>query len=130
MSVTAAYMAWGPGRSRATVMAMADDEGTYRARLGAVITELRLARGYRRQVDFAEALGVHESTVQRWEAAKTMPSSWDVRNLSRVLGVGASILLDPPDRLPPDVLAVSQAAEATIRREIVKRTNRKGRRGG
>lgn len=104
---------------------MAEDEGTYRLRFGAVITELRLARGYRRQADFATALSVHESTVQRWESGGTLPNAWDVRNLARVLTVDPGLLIDPPDRLPEDVLDVSRAAAATVRREVAKRVGRR-----
>lgn len=125
MTAPTAYLPWGRAAPRATVLPVAEDEETYRLRFGAVVTELRLARGYRRQIDFAEALSVHESTVQRWESGGTLPNAWDIRNLARVLTVDAALLIDPPDRLPPEVLDVSRAAAATIHREIVKRAGRR-----
>jgi transcriptional regulator with XRE-family HTH domain len=106
-------------------MPVADDEATYKRRLGAVITELRLARGYDTQAAFAAVLAVHESTVQRWETGKTLPNAWDIGLLARVLDVPPELLIHPPDRLPEDVLDVSRAAAATVRREIVKRAGRR-----
>lgn len=125
MRASPAYLLWDPAIRRSNVAPVADDEATYKARLGAVVTELRLARGFARQRDFAVALSVHESTVQRWESGGTLPSAWDIRSLARVLDVDAGLLIDPPDHLPPEVLDVSRAAAATIRRELVKRAGRR-----
>lgn len=68
-----------------TVTWMAADgetEESYGRRLGAVLTELRLARGYPRQEDLAAALGRHVATIQRWETASSMPNAWNMRELN------------------------------------------------
>ena len=123
-----AYMPSGPSIGRLTVMPVADDEETYKKRMGAVVTELRIARGFRRQEDFAIAMHVDLSTIGRWERGATLPNAFYIRELARVLDVDYGILIDPPDRLSDEVLAVSRAAGATVRRELAKRASR--RRGG
>lgn len=111
---------------RSTVMPVPDEtEDSYGKRLGAVLTELRLARGMPRQQDLAERMSRHVSTIQRWETGGTMPNAWNIRELAAALDVDVSILLYPPDQLSPDVLAVSRAAAATVRREMVKRSVRR-----
>lgn len=114
----------------ATVVPVAEDETeeSYGRRLGAVITELRLARGMPRQQDLADRMGRHVSTIQRWETAGSMPNAWNIRELADALEVDVVTLLYPPDQLSPEVLAVTRSAAATVRREMVKRsTRRKGR---
>ena len=106
-------------------MPVDDDESSYRLRLGSVITELRLARKMPRQEDLAKELGVHVSTIQRWETGKTMPNARDVRDLSDVLKVDCSVLVNPPDRLSEDLLDVSYAVGLTLHREMVKRAARR-----
>ncbi len=106
-------------------MPVADDEATYKKRVGAVVTELRLARGFGRQEDFATAMHVDLSTIGRWERGVTLPNAFYIRELARILDVDYAILIDPPDRLPEDVLAVSRAAGATVRREVAKRASRR-----
>jgi len=110
-----------------TVMPMSEpeSEASYGRRLGAVITELRLARGFAKQADLAEAMGRHVSTIQRWETSGSMPNAWNIRELAEALTVDVGILLYPPDQLPPDVLEVSRAAAATVRREMMKRSARR-----
>ena len=97
-----------------------EDKATYKVRFGAVLTEVRLARGYARQLDLAEALGIHESTVQAWEAGHSLPDAWNIRNLAAkaVLNVDPGILIDPPDHVDLDALDVGAAAAATIRRKL------------
>lgn len=124
-------MPWGTTFRGSTVMPVADDEPTFKLRLGAVITEIRLARGFKRQGALAEKLKVSEATVQRWESGTTMPNAWDLRELARVLKVDPGVLIDPPDQLSPDVLDVTRRVGATVRREIAKRNaRRQGNRGG
>lgn len=106
-------------------MAMADTEESYGKRLGAVITELRLARGMDTQQKLADRLGRHVSTIQRWETAGSMPNAWNIRELADALTVDVAILLYPPDQLAPDILDVSRVAAATVRREMVKRAARR-----
>lgn len=102
-----------------------ETEESYGKRLGAVITELRLARGMARQQDLADRMGRHVATVQRWETSGSMPNAWNIRELAEVLGVDVGTLLYPPDHLSPDILAVSRSAAATVRREMVKRAARR-----
>jgi|GEM_PF-5424526 transcriptional regulator with XRE-family HTH domain len=111
-------------------MPVADDEETYKKRIGTVITELRLGRGYERQTEFATAMHVDVSTIGRWERGVTLPNAFYIRELARLLEVDYAILIDPPDRLSEDVLAVSRVAGATVRREVVKRVSRRRRGGG
>ena len=110
-----------------TVMRVPEDETeeSYALRLGAVITELRLARGMARQQDLADRMGRHVATIQRWETAGSMPNAWNIRELADALEVDVGTLLYPPDQLSPDILAVSRAAAATVRREMVKRSTRR-----
>lgn len=123
------YLPWGPAFRGPTVTPVADDELSYKKRIGAVITELRLLRGFPRQQDLADTLNVHVSTIGRWETGTTMPDAYGIRELARVLNVDYGILIDPPDRLPPDVLDVGSVVAATLRREVVKRAaRRRGRR--
>lgn len=109
-------------------MAYADDgldEKSYKKKLGAVITELRLARGYRRQSRFATAVHVSERTIIRWENGQTSPTAWDMRELADRLEVPVSVFLDPPDRVDLEALSLGYAAEATVRREMMKRQSRR-----
>lgn len=106
------------------------DEEAFKKKLGAVITELRLARGYTRQPDFAKAVNVSARTVGRWENGRTAINAWDLRALSDVLEVPVGTFLNPPDQLDPDELRVNYAAEATLRREMLKRRARRQRGGG
>jgi transcriptional regulator with XRE-family HTH domain len=123
-------MPWGSRFRPPTVTPVADDEQTYKKRMGAVITELRLARGYGRQTEFATAMHVDLSTIGRWERGVTLPNAFYIRELARVLDVDYATLIDPPDRLTDDILAVSRVAGATVRREVVKRAARRRRSGG
>jgi transcriptional regulator with XRE-family HTH domain len=110
-----------------TVMPMSEPETeeSYGRRLGAVITELRLARGFERQQDLADAMHRHVSTIQRWETSGSMPNAWNIRELAEALQVSVDTLLYPPDQLDPATLDVSRAAAATVRREMVKRSARR-----
>lgn len=105
-----------------------DTEDSYGRRLGAVITELRLARNFDTQQKLADAMGRHVSTIQRWETGGSMPNAWNIRELAEALSVDVGTLLYPPDQLSPDILDVSRAAAATVRREMVKRASRRARR--
>lgn len=102
-----------------------DTEDSYGRRLGAVITEIRLARGYDTQQKLADHMGRHVATIQRWETAGSMPNAWNIRELAEALSVDVGTLLYPPDHLSPDILDVSRAAAATVRREMVKRAVRR-----
>lgn len=110
-----------------TVMPMAEPETeeSYARRLGAVVTELRLARGFATQQKLADAMGRSVATIQRWETAGSMPNAWNIRELAEALSVDVSTLLYPPDQLSADVLDVSRVAAATVRREMVKRAARR-----
>jgi ribosome-binding protein aMBF1 (putative translation factor) len=48
---------------------------------------LRAARGDRTQREIAEAVGVHEKYVSRWETGERMPDDENRRRLAEVLGV-------------------------------------------
>ena len=126
-TVRPAYMQRRFGEPGHIVVRMPEPESeeSYARRLGAVITELRLARGYEKQQDLANAMGRHVSTIQRWETAGSMPNAWNIRELAETLKVDVSVLLYPPDQLSADILDVSRAAAATVRREMVKRTARR-----
>lgn len=104
------------------------DEPTFRKRLGYVITQLRLARGFRRQPDFAAAVGVGARTIIRWEKGETAPNAWDLRRLSDCLEVPIATFIDPPQELDFNALKIGYSAEMTARREMLKRQQR--RRGG
>lgn len=64
--------------------------------------ERRKACGFN-QEDFAEAVGVDRSTVQRWESGKTGPQPWQRPNIARALQVTAKDLdaLLIPDAYAP-----------------------------
>lgn len=127
-NMTARYadMRRDPWVRRSTVVPVPDEtEESYGKRLGAVLTELRLARGMPRQQDLADRMGRHVATIQRWETAGSMPNAWNIRELADALSVDVGILLYPPDALSPDILDVSRAAAATVRREMVKRSVRR-----
>lgn len=111
-------------------MAEVETEESYGRRLGAVITELRLARGFRTQQAFADHMSRHVSTIQRWETAGSMPNAWNIRELADGLGVDVATLLYPPDELRPEILDVGRAAAATVRREIAKRSARRKPKAG
>lgn len=56
------------------------------------------------QEEFAEAVGVDRSTVQRWESGKSGPQPWQRPKISKVLQVAASeldALLVPESHAPP-----------------------------
>lgn len=108
-----------------TPMPEPETEESYGVRLGTVITEIRLARGFDTQQKLADAMGRHVSTIQRWETNGSMPNAWNIRELAEALAVDVAVLLYPPDSLPADVLDVSRAAAATVRREMVKRAQRR-----
>lgn len=103
------------------------DEDAYKKKVGAVITELRLARGIKRQPDLAVLVNVSPRTVSRWENGHTAPTAWDLRTLSDQLRVPVGVFLDPPTYLDLDELQISYAAEATLRREMLKRQARRRR---
>lgn len=106
------------------------DETTYMKKLGYVITQLRLARGFSRQGDFATAVNSSQRTILRWENGQTAPTAWDLRTMSDVLEVPIGTFMDPPDELDFDALRVSYAAEMTVRREMLKRHVRRHRDAG
>jgi len=102
------------------------DELTYRKKLGYVLTQLRLARGFTRQPALAAAVGVAPRTIVRWEKGETAPSAWDLRTLSDTLEVPIATFIDPPDELDFAALKIGYAAEMTARREMLKRQQRRG----
>lgn len=103
------------------------DETTYKKKLGYVLTQLRLARGYKRQGDFADAIRSSGRTVLRWENGQTAPTAWELRLISDVLEVPISTFMDPPDELDFGDLRISYSAEMTVRREMLKRQQRRHR---
>lgn len=84
-----------------------ETEESYGKRLGAVITELRLARDMDTQQKLADRVGRHVSTIQRWETNATMPNAWNIRELAQALQVDVATLLYPPDQLTPEILDVA-----------------------
>lgn len=65
--------------------------------------ERRKACGYN-QEEFAEAVGVDRSTVQRWENGKTDPQPWQRPKIAKALGITANeldALLVPDAYAPP-----------------------------
>jgi len=116
---------FGDGAHTVMPMSELETEESYGRRLGAVITEIRLARGFDTQQQLADAMSRHVSTIQRWETNGSMPNAWNIRELAEALTVDVATLLYPPDHLSPDVLDVSRAAAATVRREMVKRAARR-----
>ncbi|QIK09398.1 helix-turn-helix domain-containing protein [Streptomyces sp. ID38640] len=73
--------------------------------------EHRKACGYN-QEDFAEAVGVDRSTVQRWESGKTGPQPWQRPSIARVLHITAKDLdeLLFPDAHVPHPPSVNRLA--------------------
>ncbi|MEU3262753.1 helix-turn-helix domain-containing protein [Streptomyces bacillaris] len=77
-------------------------------------TERRKACGFN-QEEFAEAVGVDRSTVQRWENGKNDPQPWQRPKIAKALEVTASELdallipdaFAPPMRAPREWLAVA-----------------------
>lgn len=67
------------------------------------LAECRKACGFN-QEEFAEAVGVDRSTVQRWENGKTDPQPWQRPKIAKVLEITASALdalLIPDTYAPP-----------------------------
>jgi transcriptional regulator with XRE-family HTH domain len=92
------------------------DRLAYKKRLGRSIEQLRRRLGFT-QESFAEALGVDNNTVGRWESGKTEPRAYD---LARVLGrlrketeneIPAEWLIDPTDSITE-----TEARLATLQR--------------
>ncbi|MBZ4321605.1 helix-turn-helix transcriptional regulator [Streptomyces huiliensis] len=68
------------------------------------LAERRKACGFN-QEDFAEAVGVDRSTVQRWENGKTDPQPWHRPKIAKILEITASAL---DTLLIPDAYAPTQ----------------------
>lgn len=58
------------------------------------IKEVRIAKGYRTQKEFAEALGVSEATVSYWEGQLFFPTTQNIRKLCGVLNCKLEDLFD------------------------------------
>lgn len=56
--------------------------------------ELRIKCGYKRQKDFAEAMGKKVSTVCMWEKGKNIPKTKDILHIAEVLGVNEKEVLN------------------------------------
>lgn len=54
--------------------------------MGEKIRALREAKGLS-QNDLAEALGIDQSAVSKWESGKAEPTLFNVRRLANILGV-------------------------------------------
>lgn len=110
---------------------------------GRALERLRLARGYGRQSDLAEAAGVSPSTVSRAEAGSTDAMSEEsAQQLAAALGVAVAALVadGDDDPSPPsdhaDAIAdrvVDKLAErlpAIVRAILAEQGGRAGQRGG
>lgn len=66
------------------------------------LAALRKERGIT-QPDFAERIGVHVSQLRRYEGGSSQPTLSVLRNMAKVLGVSADVLLfDEDERGPAD----------------------------
>lgn len=63
---------------------------------------LRLARGFSRQQDLAEKLGVTQTTVSRWEAGEAEPTTEALLALAELLKVPVNELLKASDAVQDD----------------------------
>lgn len=116
---TAAPKAWSSLLRFPTVDGVArtvtEEESDYKARLGAVIVQLRGLRGGMSQAELAVAIHRSEPTLSRWELGKSQPSAYDLTQLARVLDAPPELLLDPPEKAVSPValaLAALRSAEA------------------
>lgn len=71
---------------------------------------LRKQKGHT-QVTLAEAMGVEQPTIQRWESGKREPSLGQLIDLARVLGVEPGTLIDP-------TLALATGPRLYVRGEV------------
>ncbi|MDR1465925.1 MAG: helix-turn-helix domain-containing protein [Oscillospiraceae bacterium] len=69
-------------------------------KIGSQIARLRREKGLTGE-KFAEALGVSPQAVSKWENGKCLPESALLPELSRLLGISADQLLDPPEGCRP-----------------------------
>lgn len=90
-------------------------------RIGERIKALRKSAGYPSQAAFAEAIGVEQSTVARWESGRFMPLEEQLDNMATILNVSKSIFLDDdfsPSKKsskPADIIEKIEALESRIR---------------
>ena len=74
---------------------MDNDRDRYSRDFGGNLVYLRAQAGVTSQAALAALVGVHESTVQRWEAGKALPDAWELRVLAREFGVELDELVNP-----------------------------------
>ena len=74
------------------------DQDDYRKRVGRRIQRARLRAGFETQTQLAQALGVADNQVNRWEKGRHMPSPRMLERIANALGVPAeSFLFDSDD---------------------------------
>lgn len=95
---------------RAPTLVAVEKEAAYRRRLGRVIVELRVLRGFS-QEELAGQIDRSTAAVSRWETGKVTPTAWDMRRICEVLDAPADLLLFPPD-LPVSPIAELLEARA------------------
>jgi transcriptional regulator with XRE-family HTH domain len=87
----------------------------YEARLGRVISELRVLSGMT-QAEFARRVHRSEPTISRWEGGRTIPSAVDIRAICLALDVPPDLLILPPNEaLSPVEIRLRRAAAEGIR---------------
>ena len=59
-----------------------------------LLKEIRKSRGYLKQMDFARAMGVKQSTLSMWENGKTKPDVATIKKLAEVLQVDVKEILE------------------------------------
>jgi transcriptional regulator with XRE-family HTH domain len=85
-------MLWTSSQQVANVLRrMAEERSTEARRIGQLIAELRLAKGWNQQ-DLAHEINVGVSTISRWERGLHAGYGSNVRKLAEVLEVSPSVL--------------------------------------
>jgi transcriptional regulator with XRE-family HTH domain len=97
------------------VIALVDAEDT-----GAELRKMREAAGLN-QAQLGVYLGVHPSTIQRWENGKAQPSIGEARRIAQILEAGGPIpgLSNRPFELPFHPLIVPRLPDRRRRRQVV-----------
>lgn len=58
------------------------------------LKQLRMQQGFEKQLDFAEALNVKQSTLSMWETGNSKPDIDMVKKIATVLNVSVSEVLE------------------------------------
>lgn len=56
--------------------------------------QLRATKGFLKQLDFAKALGVNQSTLSMWETGKSRPDLDTIKKIAEVLQVDVKDVLE------------------------------------